>query len=162
MGGGYDPEVNAPCQFDDCRTFPIFKFSYEGDCRTVLTPGGTFKIPDQITVLNKYETDARTEVYQNEEQEEQAVAASAGLSTDAFGGSVSASVSAAATTQGSKQVHVAVCFSSQHIVCVCVLACACVFMSVYCVCARWVVARIAMTLTDELAFSVDGRLARSM
>ena len=50
-----------------------------GRCQTVITSGGTFKIPDQITVLNKYETEASTHAYQNEQEKEDTLMMHSGL-----------------------------------------------------------------------------------
>ena len=44
----------------------------------MLTPGGAFKVPDQITVLNKFETVAHTKVYQSEAEQAQDLAWHAG------------------------------------------------------------------------------------
>ena len=86
MSSGWDPEVHAPCSFDDCRTRRIVKFTYLRGCRTVITPGGTFKIPDQITVLNKYETTASTVVSQNQEEKDEKLAVHANMAYNAFSG----------------------------------------------------------------------------
>ena len=29
LSSGWDPEVNAPCEFDDCRTTRLFRFTYD-------------------------------------------------------------------------------------------------------------------------------------
>ena len=84
LAAGWDPEVHRPCAFDDCRTKRIIKFTYLKGCRTVLTPGGQFKVPDQISVLNKYETTARTDVYQNEKEKDMALAGHANMAYGSF------------------------------------------------------------------------------
>jgi hypothetical protein len=53
LSSGFDPELMKPCNFDECRTTRLFDFTYTNDCKRVLTSGGVFKIPDQVTVLNK-------------------------------------------------------------------------------------------------------------
>ena len=103
MSSGYDPAVKFPCSFDDCRTRRIHKFTYNDGCRTVITSGGTFKIPDQITVLNKWETTATTHVYQNQEEEDQAISAHANMAYAGF----TAAVGGNHNQKGSKEEHTA-------------------------------------------------------
>ena len=104
MSSGYDPEVHYPCSFDDCRTRRIHKFTYNNGCKTVITPGGTFKIPDQITVLNKYETTAHTDIYQSEKELDYAIAAHANMATGVY----SAAMRANYNNKGSDTEHTAV------------------------------------------------------
>lgn len=48
------------------------------------TPGGTFKVPDQISVLNKYETIASTHVYKTQQDEDSEISSHASLSFSSF------------------------------------------------------------------------------
>lgn len=45
----------------------------------MITSGGTFKIPDQVTVLNKYETKASTHAYQDENERDRTLSLHSGM-----------------------------------------------------------------------------------
>jgi len=109
LASGYDP-VNAErgetCTFDQCRTRPIFNWKYE-HCRTTHTPAGTFKVPDQVLVLPKYETTAHTKIYQNEEEFESGVALEAGLSALTQIGTIAAAAKFGKSAKEGKSKHLA-------------------------------------------------------
>ena len=74
------PRVHTCLHTSSPSTFAHTPYCFACRCKRVLTPGGAFKIPDQVTVLNKFETIANTHVYQNEGEQKEAIAKHAGLS----------------------------------------------------------------------------------
>lgn len=60
----------------------------------MITSGGAFKLPDQITVLNKYETKASTHAYQNEEEKDKTLSMHSGTGLSVLVPSVSVEASA--------------------------------------------------------------------
>jgi hypothetical protein len=104
IGAGYEPSAKGGlCEFDECRTRQIFNWTYEQE-RMVDTPAGIFRIPDQLKMLNIYRTDAKTRIYQNEQQREQSLAIQATVSFSGYGVSAKASAgygssSASATSE---------------------------------------------------------------
>ena len=111
--------MKTGCSFDDCATRPIVMYTYD-ECKTTHTPGGTYKVPDQITVVHIYETSATTKSYLTSSDYEKSVSAESGLSVsveaeiDGGFGSGSASSTASSNSQstssskGSKQEHKAI------------------------------------------------------
>jgi hypothetical protein len=62
----------------------VLKFTYE-KCKTTHTPGGTFKVPDQVTVVHVYETSATTHSYDTEADYDRAKSQESTLDTSVSG-----------------------------------------------------------------------------
>jgi len=106
LGYGFDSKKD--CLFESCATLPIIKWTYNED-KQIVTPAGTYRVPDQMRVLNQYDTTARTDVYASFTQVEEALAVEASIS----GSSVAVSGSASASYSSSKSSKSEKWFSSR-------------------------------------------------
>ncbi|MAC50873.1 MAG: hypothetical protein CMO45_11575 [Verrucomicrobiales bacterium] len=79
LGAGYDPALKPGCEFEQCMTRQVYKWTYN-KCNTLHSPGGTFSVPDQIKVFNIYNVHAATHVYSSAKEEASSLAIDAGLS----------------------------------------------------------------------------------
>lgn len=105
LGAGYEP-AGSECEFDACRTRQIFEWTFVKQ-RAAFTPGGTFRVPDQIRVLNVYRTKATTNVYMSEKQKEEKMAVAAAVSFSGYSVKAKASASYGKSGTESKQESIA-------------------------------------------------------
>jgi hypothetical protein len=84
----------------------VFEWSFNRQ-RAAHTPGGTFRVPDQIRVLNVYRTKATTKVYMSESERQEAMAMDASVSFSGYSVSAKATASYGKSSANAKQESIA-------------------------------------------------------